>query len=73
MGQLEAANNGTLFLDEIGDTAGIAGKVICASRWESDHSIIVRFIAAKNKVLEQMVASREFREDLYNRLHCHTI
>lgn len=76
-GYLEHTNRGTLFLDEIGDMAPeLQGKLLrvlqggdyfklgTSRHQRSD----IRFIAATNEDLEQMMAKREFRKDLYYRV-----
>jgi formate hydrogenlyase transcriptional activator len=76
-GRFELANHGSLFLDEIGDiTLDLQPKLLRVlqekefERLGSNRTlkIDVRLIAATNRDLSQMVASREFREDLYYRL-----
>jgi formate hydrogenlyase transcriptional activator len=78
VGRLELADHGTLFLDEVGDIPiEIQPKLLRAlqerefERLGSTHTRKenVRLIAATNRDLEKMVASREFRSDLYYRLH----
>ena len=78
IGRLELADHGTLFLDEVGDIPlEIQPKLLRAlqerefERLGSTHTrkANVRLIAATNRDLEKMVASREFRSDLYYRLH----
>jgi len=78
VGRLELADHGTLFLDEVGDIPiEIQPKLLRAlqerefERLGSTHTrkVNVRLIAATNRDLEEMVASREFRSDLYYRLH----
>ena len=78
IGRLELADHGTLFLDEVGDIPiEIQPKLLRAlqerefERLGSTHTrkVNVRLIAATNRDLEKMVASREFRSDLYYRLH----
>jgi len=78
IGRLELADHGTLFLDEVGDIpTEIQPKLLRAlqerefERLGSTHTrkVNVRLIAATNRDLEKMVASREFRSDLYYRLH----
>src|SRR5579872_4771330 len=78
IGRMELADQGTLFLDEVGDIpTGIQPKLLRAlqerefERLGSTHTrkVNVRLIAATNRDLEKMVASREFRSDLYYRLH----
>jgi PAS domain S-box-containing protein len=77
-GFFELANKGTLFLDEIGEIPITSQSKLL--RFLEDHEIIrvggierkkieVRIIAATNKNIEEMVASRKFREDLYYRLN----
>src|SRR5579872_89759 len=78
VGRMELADQGTLFLDEVGDIpVEIQPKLLRAlqerefERLGSTHTrkVNVRLIAATNRDLEKMVASREFRSDLYYRLH----
>ncbi len=76
-GRFELANHGSLFLDEVGDiTLDLQPKLLRVlqekefERLGSNRTLKVdaRLIAATNRDLSQMVASREFREDLYYRL-----
>ena len=78
VGRLELADQGTLFLDEVGDIPlEIQPKLLRAlqerefERLGSTHTrkVNVRLVAATNRDLEKMVASREFRSDLYYRLN----
>ena len=78
IGRLELADQGTLFLDEVGDIPiEIQPKLLRAlqerefERLGSTYTrrVNVRLIAATNRDLEQMVAAREFRSDLYYRLN----
>jgi formate hydrogenlyase transcriptional activator len=78
VGRLELADQGTLFLDEVGDIPlEIQPKLLRAlqerefERLGSTHTrkVNVRLVAATNRDLESMVASREFRSDLYYRLN----
>jgi formate hydrogenlyase transcriptional activator len=78
MGRLELADQGTLFLDEVGDIPiEIQPKLLRAlqerefERLGSTHTkkVNVRLVAATNRDLEQMIAAREFRSDLYYRLN----
>jgi formate hydrogenlyase transcriptional activator len=78
VGRMELADQGTLFLDEVGDIPiEIQPKLLRAlqerefERLGSIHTRTVntRLIAATNRDLEQMIAAREFRSDLYYRLH----
>ncbi|HWQ79783.1 MAG TPA: sigma 54-interacting transcriptional regulator, partial [Anaerovoracaceae bacterium] len=77
-GKFEIAHKGTIFLDEIGDLPlhlqvkllhAIQNRRIDRVGGTSPIDIDVRIIAATNKNLEQMIAAREFREDLYFRLN----
>lgn len=76
-GNFELAHGGTLFLDEIGDMSLSAqAKVLRALQenkimrvgGEKDISVDVRVIAATNKDLNEEIANKRFREDLYHRL-----
>ncbi len=78
IGRFELAHQGTLFLDEIGDVPlELQSKLLRAlqereiERLGSPRTIRVdfRLIAATNRDLEEMVAKREFRSDLYYRLN----
>jgi len=78
VGRMELADQGTLFLDEVGDIpAEIQPKLLRVlqerefERLGSTHTrkVNVRLVAATNRDLEQMVADREFRNDLYYRLN----
>ncbi|MEJ8545610.1 sigma-54-dependent Fis family transcriptional regulator [Brevibacillus borstelensis] len=77
-GKFELADGGTIFLDEIGDLPlHLQVKLLHVlqskqvERVGSNQLIPVniRVISATNKNLEEMVRSREFREDLYFRLN----
>ena len=78
IGKFEQCDKGTLFLDEIGDmTLSTQAKILrvlqsgTIERVGGNKPIVVdvRIIAATNKRLEEAVASREFREDLFYRLN----
>jgi formate hydrogenlyase transcriptional activator len=78
IGRLELAHQGTLFLDEVGDIpTEIQPKLLRAlqerefERLGSTHTkkVNVRLVAATNRDLEKMIATREFRSDLYYRLN----
>jgi formate hydrogenlyase transcriptional activator len=78
VGRLELADQGTLFLDEVGDVPmEIQPKLLRAlqerefERLGSTRTkkVNVRMVAATNRDLEQMIAEREFRSDLYYRLN----
>jgi formate hydrogenlyase transcriptional activator len=78
VGRMELADQGTLFMDEVGDIPiEIQPKLLRAlqerefERLGSTHTrrANIRLVAATNRDLEQMIAAREFRSDLYYRLH----
>src|SRR5690242_1563529 len=78
VGRMELADQGTLFLDEVGDIPiEIQPKLLRAlqerefERLGSTHTrrVNIRLVAATNRDLEKMIAAREFRSDLYYRLH----
>lgn len=77
-GKFEVAEGGTLFLDEIGDMPLVMqakllrvmqNKTFEHVGGESVRVCNVRFIAATNKNLQELVAKGLFREDLYYRLY----
>ena len=77
-GMLELADNGTLFLDEIGELAldmqvkllqVIQDQTVMRLGGVSNRVVSVRFIAASNRDLVDMVERKLFREDLYYRLN----
>ncbi|MDD2542281.1 MAG: sigma-54 dependent transcriptional regulator [Desulfuromonadaceae bacterium] len=77
VGRFEMADKGTLFLDEIGDMkANLQVKLLRVLQnrefepvgASKSQKVDVRIVAATNKNLEEMVISRDFREDLYYRL-----
>jgi DNA-binding NtrC family response regulator len=76
-GYFERADGGTLFLDEIGDmplhTQTKLLRVLEDGRvqrvgGEKSRQVDVRFVGATNVPLEQAVAEKKFRADLYHRL-----
>jgi len=78
IGKFEQCNGGTIFLDEIGDmslpTQTKILRVLQSGSFErvggnQPVQVSVRVIAATNKPLEQAVAAKEFREDLFYRLN----
>src|SRR3989449_7195142 len=78
IGKFEQCNRGTLFLDEIGDmTPATQTKILRVLQSGSFErvggnqpiQVDVRVIAATNKPLEQAVAAKQFREDLFYRLN----
>ncbi len=77
IGRAEVANGGTLFLDEIGDLPVTTQVKLLRLLQERTFSRVgsneelhsdVRFIAATSRNLEELMAKRLFREDLYYRL-----
>ncbi len=82
LGRLEQAQGGTLFLDEIGDLdLGLQAKLLRVIQ-EREYSPVgsdqvrtvdVRFIAASNRDLKELVREGKFREDLYYRLDVYNI
>ena len=77
-GKLAAANGGSIFLDEIADLSACAqAKILRATENKEVYrlgsrrgiSINVRFIAATNQNLEDLVAEGKFRKDLFFRLN----
>lgn len=81
-GAFEAANGGTLFLDEVGNLSydvqvqllrALQERRIRPLGGTEERPIDIRLVAATNENLEQAVAERRFREDLYHRLSEFTI
>ena len=77
IGLIEHANGGTLFLDEIGElpltTQAKLLRVLQTREVQrigsaTSRPVNLRVIGATNRNLREMVANREFREDLYFRL-----
>lgn len=77
-GLFEEVNGGTLMLDEIGELGPalqvkllrtLQNKKIRRIGGKKELSVDVRIIAATNRSLEDMVAQKTFRSDLYYRLN----
>jgi DNA-binding NtrC family response regulator len=77
MGKLELAQGGTFFFDEIGDFPyPLQGKILRVLEEKSisrlgsgkDIRLDIRFIFATNQDLEQAIAEKRFRQDLYFRI-----
>src|SRR5436189_1683450 len=78
IGKFERCNRGTIFLDEIGDMTPATQtkilRVLQSGTFErvggnQPIQVDVRIIAATNRPLEEAVAKRQFREDLFYRLN----
>jgi len=78
IGKFEQCHRGTLFLDEIGDMTPATQtkilRVLQSGTFErvggnQPIEVNVRIIAATNRPLEEAVAKRQFREDLFYRLN----
>jgi formate hydrogenlyase transcriptional activator len=77
-GRFEMADRGTLFLDEIGDIPLALQPKLLRVLQEKEferlgsgktHHIDVRLVVATHRNLEEMVARKQFRSDLYYRLN----
>jgi formate hydrogenlyase transcriptional activator len=78
VGRFEMANGGTLFLDEVGDIPLELQPKLLRVLQEQEFERVgsaqttrvnVRIVAATSRDLPRMVATREFRADLYYRLN----
>jgi formate hydrogenlyase transcriptional activator len=78
IGRFELANKGTLFLDEVGDIPLELQPKLLRVLQEQEFErlgstrtqrVDVRLVAATNTELEQMVADKKYRSDLYYRLN----
>ena len=77
-GKVAAAEGGTLFLDEVAELSlGAQAKLLQLLETREYHPLgststiraDVRILSATNANLEQRVAAKQFREDLYYRMH----
>lgn len=77
-GKFEIADGGTIFLDEIGELSQslqvkilrfLQDQVIERVGGREPIQIDVRIIAATNRDLEEMLGTKEFREDLFYRIN----
>ena len=82
LGRLEQAQGGTLFLDEIGDLDPTLQAKLLRVLQEREfspvgsdqvRSVDVRFLAATNRNLKELVRQGRFREDLLYRLDVYSI
>ncbi len=78
IGRLEEANGGTIFFDEIGDFSPAIQVKLLRVLQEREFQRVgsnktmkadVRIIAATNRNLDEAVAKKEFREDLFYRIN----
>ena len=78
IGRFESAHAGTLFLDEVGDIPAVLQPKLLRVLQEREferlgssrtHQVDVRLVAATNRDLVELVARKEFRNDLYYRLN----
>ncbi len=82
-GQFAKAHGGTLFLDEVGDLpAALQAKLLRAIEQgeitpvgsdEPARRVDVRLVCATNRNLEELMANRGFRPDLYHRISVVTV
>jgi two-component system response regulator PilR (NtrC family) len=77
-GLFKEADGGTLFLDEIGEMSpavqvkvlrALQEKVVRKVGGNTEEPIDVRIIAATNRILADLIARGEFREDLFYRIN----
>ena len=78
-GLAQMADNGTLFLDELGEMSlrmqalllrfVETGEIQRVGSERIEGRVNVRIIAATNRNLQERIASKDFREDLYYRLN----
>jgi DNA-binding NtrC family response regulator len=78
LGRFEQADGGTLFLDEIGDVSPAVQVRLLRVLQERELERVggnrtlkvdIRVIAATHRALEQMVLTKQFRQDLFYRLN----
>jgi two-component system NtrC family response regulator len=77
LGKVELASGGTLFLDEIGDMPlalqakllrFLQNRVIERVGGRQEIAVDVRVVSATNKDLQAMIATQQFRQDLFYRV-----
>ncbi|MCI5066235.1 sigma-54 dependent transcriptional regulator [bacterium] len=78
VGHFELADNGTLFLDEIGELSLSVQVKMLRFLQEQEffrvgsstaRRVNVRVVAATNRKLDELVKEKQFRQDLYYRIH----
>lgn len=81
-GRMSTANGGTLFLDEIGNlSAALQVKLLNALQEKKitplgsnrSEQLDIRLITATNRPLDELIANKEFREDLLYRINTITL
>lgn len=81
-GKFQAADGGTLFLDEIGEMPlplqvkilrALQERMVTRVGESRPEKVDIRIVAATHRDLPQMIATGEFREDLYYRLNVVTL
>lgn len=81
-GLARTADGGTLFLDEVADIPPSAQTALLrfldsmelrAVGGHKTHKVDVQIVSATNRNLEELVASRAFRADLFYRLNAYTV
>lgn len=81
-GKFELADRGTIFLDEIGDMPiTMQSKLLRVIQYgeieklgrQKNTRVDVRILAATNQPLEQLIAEKRFRKDLFFRLNIFTL
>lgn len=78
VGRFQIASGGTIFIDEIGDFEPVAQAkllrvvetyTVCPVGSNEDIHVDVRIVAATSRNLHELVATGQFREDLFYRLN----
>src|SRR5258707_3625997 len=78
IGRLELADQGTLFLDEVGDIPLELQPKLLRVLQDGEFERLgstrtkkfdIRLVASTNRDLDRMIEDRQFRSDLYYRLH----
>jgi two-component system, NtrC family, response regulator HydG len=78
IGRFQIASGGTIFIDEIGDFEPVAqakllrvleNQTVCPIGSNEDIPVNARVVAATSRNLQELVARKLFREDLYYRLN----